>query len=140
VGKQNRDHRQYHYAIASRRRTKLPQLFVQKFLVALVHFFGLSLFEQGSVLSNRAAEETVCLRVRFQKKIKLCRSRDIGPQNAFIFCILNSLEDLIVNVLIPKVGVARQLGEDKRHEVNLTVTQLGGELPLQLWPNLKPQK
>jgi hypothetical protein len=65
---------------------------------------------------------------------------DIGPQNAFIFYILNSLEDLIVNVLIPKVGVARQLGEDKRHEVNLTVTQLGGELPLQLWPNLKPQK
>jgi hypothetical protein len=65
---------------------------------------------------------------------------DSSHLNAFVFYIFNGLEDMIVNVLIPKVGVARQLGDDKRHEVNLTVTQLGGELPLQLWPNLKPQK
>jgi hypothetical protein len=65
---------------------------------------------------------------------------DVGHESAFVFYIFNGLPDKIVNVLMPKIGNARQLGDVASREVTLTVTQLGGEMPLQLWPKLKPQQ
>jgi hypothetical protein len=38
ASKKSREEREYHYTIASRGKLKAPQLLVQKFLVALVHF------------------------------------------------------------------------------------------------------
>jgi hypothetical protein len=65
---------------------------------------------------------------------------DVGHGSAFVFYIYNNLTDKIVNVLIPKTGTLCQLGEKQRREVGLTVTQLGGEVPLQVWPNFSNSK
>jgi hypothetical protein len=65
---------------------------------------------------------------------------DAGHGNAFVFYVYNYLPDQIVNVLIPKSGTLRQLGDDQKKEATLTLSQLGGEMPLQLWPNSNPSK
>jgi hypothetical protein len=64
---------------------------------------------------------------------------DSGRENAFKFYIISMQPDEIVHVMMPKSATLRRLSDGQRTQVNLTVTQLGGETPLMLWPYLKPK-
>ncbi len=76
-----------------------------------------------------------------QGKIKLRRNWiidaqkiDIGPSNSFVFWIYNQSPNLFVNVLLPRTATLTKLGESKQIEANLTVPQIGGEIPLFFGP------
>lgn len=59
---------------------------------------------------------------------------DPGPANSFAFWIYNLNRDLFVNVLLPHSATVTKLGDNKQIEVNLTVPQVGGEIPLFFGP------
>jgi hypothetical protein len=64
---------------------------------------------------------------------------DVGRENSFKFYIISMLPDEIVHVMMPKSATLRRLSDGQRTQVNLTVTQLGGETPLMLWPYFRPK-
>lgn len=64
---------------------------------------------------------------------------DSGRENAFKFYIINQQSDNIVHVSMPKSATLRLLGDGQRITANLTVTQLGGEYSLVLWPQRIPK-
>jgi hypothetical protein len=64
---------------------------------------------------------------------------DSGRENAFKFYVFSMLPDEIVHVTMPKSATLRRLSDGQRTDVNLTVTQLGGETPLMLWPHIRPK-
>jgi hypothetical protein len=62
---------------------------------------------------------------------------DSGRENAFKFYIISMQSDEIVHVMMPKSTTLRRLSDGQKTQVNLTITQLGGETPLMLWPNFR---
>ena len=43
-----------------------------------------------------------------------------------------------MNVLLPKTAEIRRLGESDKIEIKLDVPNMGGDIPLQFWPVMKP--
>jgi hypothetical protein len=63
---------------------------------------------------------------------------DAGRENAFKFYLVNNQDNLFVHVLMPRVATLRLLDEQQRMQVNLTVTEMGGEYPLLFGPHFIP--
>jgi hypothetical protein len=61
----------------------------------------------------------------------------VGPSNSFVFWIYNQSPDLFVNVLLPRTATMTKLGQNNQIEANLTVPQIGGEIPLFFGPRFR---
>ena len=59
---------------------------------------------------------------------------DTGPSNSFSFYIYNGTGNNVDTVILPHTAELRSLGGATRQVSELDVSQLGGKVPLQLWP------
>jgi hypothetical protein len=59
---------------------------------------------------------------------------DTGPSNSFSFYIYNGTDNNVDTVILPHTAELRGLAEATRQTSKLDVSQLGGNVPLQLWP------